>query len=123
MPGFRLPRWPNGRNQGAASPAEENHRWTQMNTDSEGRTPVSLRLALGHCPVTGFSPRKSEVLSSSYLCLSVSICGCTKFLRLGLHFGQAPFFGQLIQQHGDHAPQVPLLTAEEPDKQRQRQQQ
>ena len=61
--------------------SEENHRWTQMDTDSEGRTPVLLRLALGHCPVNGFSSRKSAVLGRAYLCLSVSICGCIELFR------------------------------------------
>jgi hypothetical protein len=62
--------------------AEEDHRWTRMNTDSEGWTPVLLRLALGHCPVNGFPLRKSPVLSSPDLCPSVSICGCIELLRL-----------------------------------------
>src|ERR1035441_5373703 len=56
--------------------AEENHRWTQINTDSEGWTQIMLRFALGHCPVKGFSSWKSMASSRSYLCLSVSICGC-----------------------------------------------
>jgi hypothetical protein len=58
-----------------------------MNTDSEGRTPVLLCFALGHCPVRGFSPWKSAVLSGSYLCLSVSICGCIELLRLSRGIG------------------------------------
>jgi hypothetical protein len=62
--------------------AEENHRWTQMNTDLEGRTWVSLCLTLGHGPVNGYSQWKRQVLSSPYLCLSVSICGCIELLRL-----------------------------------------
>ena len=33
--------------------------------------------------MSGFSPWKSVVLSSAYLCLSVSICGCIDLLRLG----------------------------------------
>ena len=53
--------------------AEENHRWTRVNTGFEGRSVVLLRFALGHCPVNGFSPQKWAVLSSSYPCLSVSI--------------------------------------------------
>ena len=61
--------------------AEENHRWTQMNTDSEVWTQVWLRFALGHCPVKGFSPWNSMASSRSYLCLSVSICGCIELLR------------------------------------------
>ena len=52
-----------------------------MNTDSEGRTPVLLRLALCHCPVNGFSPWESAVLSSSYPCLSVSIGGGIELLQ------------------------------------------
>ncbi len=52
-----------------------------MNTDSEGWTPILLRLALGHCPVNGIPPRKSAVLSSPDLCSSVSICGCIDWLR------------------------------------------
>jgi hypothetical protein len=62
--------------------AEENHRWTQMNTDSWGRAPVLLRFALGHRSVNGLSPCRSVILSSSYLCLSVSICGCIELFRL-----------------------------------------
>ena len=62
--------------------SEENHRWTQMNTDSEGETPRVLLLALGRCPANEFTPWKSAVLSSSYLCLSVSICGCIELFRL-----------------------------------------
>ena len=56
--------------------AEENHRWTQMNTDSEGRTPVLPRFAFGHFPVSGFSPWKSAVVSSPYLCSSVVVLNC-----------------------------------------------
>src|ERR1039458_10206840 len=52
---------------------EENHRWTQMNTDSEGWTQVLLRFALGHGPVKGFSPLKSMASSRSYLCPSVGV--------------------------------------------------
>ena len=62
--------------------AEENHRWTQTNTDSEGWTLVLLRLALAHVPVNGFPPLESAVLSSPYLCSYVSICGCAELLRL-----------------------------------------
>jgi hypothetical protein len=36
-----------------------------------------LRLDLGHCLVNGLPSWKSSLLSSPYLCLSVSICGCT----------------------------------------------
>ena len=54
---------------------EENHRWPQMYTDSEGWTPVLLCGALGNCPVDAFSPWKSAVLSNPCLGLSVSICG------------------------------------------------
>jgi hypothetical protein len=66
------------------SHAEENHRWTQMNTDSEGWIPVLLPLALGHRPVNGVPPSRSAVLSSPYLCLSVSICGWFELSRLRL---------------------------------------
>jgi hypothetical protein len=34
--------------------AEENHRWTPMNTDSEDRTLALRPFALGHYPVNGF---------------------------------------------------------------------
>src|ERR1035441_8779110 len=46
-----------------------------MDTDSEGRTPLWRRFALAHSPVNRASPWKSAVLSASYLCLSVFICG------------------------------------------------
>src|ERR1035437_672885 len=59
---------------------EENHRWTQMDTDSEGWTLVSLAVPAAHCPARGLTPGKSAVLSSFYLCLSVSICGCPALL-------------------------------------------
>src|ERR1019366_10233984 len=65
--------------------AEQNHRWTQMNTDAERWTLVLPRFALGHCPVNGFSPWKSTALNGSYLCLSVSICGCIELLGLSVY--------------------------------------
>ncbi len=42
---------------------------------------------------------------------------------VGRHFGQSPFFGQVVQEHRDQTLEIPLLAAEEPGKQRQRQQQ
>ena len=41
---------------------------------------------------------------------------------LGLHLDQVPILSQLIQKDDDHALQVALLVAEEPDEQRQSQQ-
>src|ERR1035441_322291 len=60
--------------------AEENHRWTPMNTDSEDRNLVLLCLVLDHCSVNGLPPGKSAALSCPYLCLSVSICGGNELL-------------------------------------------
>jgi hypothetical protein len=47
-------------------------------TDSKGRIQVLLLLALGHCLTERILPWKSAVLSTSYLCLSVPICGCSE---------------------------------------------
>jgi hypothetical protein len=55
---------------------------TWMNTDSAGQTPVWVRLAPGHCPVSAFSAWKNTVRDTSYACLSVSTCGCVELLGL-----------------------------------------
>ncbi len=55
--------------------AEENHRWTQINTDSAGQGLGWIRLACGHYPVRRFSTWESLSRSDSHLCLSVSIRG------------------------------------------------
>jgi hypothetical protein len=58
---------------GFAARYPENHRWTQMNTDSADWASALSWYDPGRCPVSGFPRCKSAVMGSPYLCSSVSI--------------------------------------------------
>ena len=69
--------------------AKENHRWTQMNTDSAAVIAVQESIGRHHCSVSPFVLSKGEGQGAVYLFSSVSICGFNAWLPLSGARGEA----------------------------------
>src|ERR1035437_1326852 len=62
--------------------AEEDHRWTQINTDRDCPKSLFALARSAHSTVTLRNGGPTPESNLQYLCLSVSICGCIEWSRL-----------------------------------------